>query len=79
MLKGFIRNHGKKAVTIQTEGGNQYYGPIEDIKDEQILDCLANNIGFIPVKFSLDLTKYSGVTNFGKRYYAYNIEFDMVI
>lgn len=79
MLKGFIRNHGKKAITIQTEAGNQYYGPMENIKDEQIFDCLANNFCFIPVKFSLDTTKFSGTTRYGKRYYAYDIEFDMII
>lgn len=79
MLKGFIRCHGKKAITIQTEGGNQYYGPIENIKDKQVLDCLSNDFCFIPVKFSLDTTNYSGVTKYGKRYYAYDIELDIVI
>jgi len=79
MLNGYITTYGEKAITIQTEGGNQYYGPKENIKDPEIFTCLNNNIKYIPVKFMVDFKNSSGKTRFGKRYYAYDIQLDVLI
>ena len=79
MLNGFVTTYGEKAITIQTEGGNQYYGPKENITDPEIFTCLSNNIKFIPVKFMVDFNNSSGSTRFGKRYYAYDIQLDALI
>ena len=79
MLKGFIRSYGKKALTIQTETKEQYYGPLENIIDETLFDLLSNNLSYIPVKFMVDKTNYSGKIKGVKRYFAYDIESDIVI
>lgn len=79
MLNGVIITYGKKAVTIQTEGGHQFYGPKENIKDDSLINCLTNGIGFIPVKFMVDYEQYSGKTKYGKRFYAYDIKLDVLV
>ena len=78
MLNGYVLTHGEKAITIQTEGGHQYYGPKENITDPEIFTCLSNNIRYIPVKFLIDFNNSSGKTKFGKRYYAYDIKMDVL-
>lgn len=79
MLKGFIRSYGKKALTIQTETKEQYYGPLENIIDETLFDLLSNKLSYIPVKFMVDTKNYSGEIKGVKRYFAYDIESDIVI
>lgn len=81
MLKGYIKTFGEKAITIQTAGGNQYYGPFENIKDPEIFDYLTKkyNLNYIPVKFLINLNKHSGRTKYGKRYYAFDIELDDLV
>jgi len=79
MLKGYVITHGRKAMTIQTETKHQYYGPMENIIDEMIFNLLENNLRYIPVKFMVDKTNYSGEIKGIKRYFAYNIESDIVI
>lgn len=79
MLNGYILTHGKKAITIQTEDGNQYYGLKENINDDMVIVCLNNDSKYIPVKFMVDFKNSSGKTNYGKRYHAYDIQLDVLI
>ena len=51
MLQGYVKPFGTKAITIQTAGGNQYYGPFENISDKIIIDHLTDTLTYIPVKF----------------------------
>lgn len=76
-FKGYIKTFGKSAITIQTEGGNQYYGPYENIVDLKIHEHLQEKLLYIPVKFIPDTTLFSGRTNYGKRYYAKEIKLDL--
>lgn len=77
MIEGYIKTFGEKAITIQTAGGNQYYGLYENIKDKEIMDYLKKDLPFIPVKFFPDIFRWSGETKYGKRFYALEIELDL--
>ena len=76
MLQGYVKTFGTKAITIQTAGGNQYYGPFENISDKIIMDHLTDTLTYIPVTFLPEYDKWSGETRYGKRYYATNIEIE---
>jgi len=69
MLYGYIITRGKKAVTIQTKEGSQYYAPLEDIAPHVLKDIC--NV----VCFEVDKTRYEGKTHAGPRYYAYNVDY----
>ena len=64
---GFIITSGKKAATIQTREGEQYYAPLEDISD-QVLENI-----YTWVCFKIDKTRHEGKTRYGPRYYAYDV------
>jgi hypothetical protein len=73
MPYGFIRTYGKLAATIQTNKGEQYYAPLNNIND-LILIQLNEPLTFIPVKFEVDISQWSGNAHCRKRYYAFNVE-----
>jgi hypothetical protein len=76
-MKGFIKTHGNKAVTIQTENKTQYYAPIYEL--EYIIIQILNTKACINVTFDEDRTKYSGHSNGKARYYANNVQLCHII
>lgn len=80
-MKGIIRACGSKAITIQTEQYQQFYGPLEDIS-EDLLKYLDTDIlrkTAVLVTFDVDYSQYSGEIRGKKRYYANNVKLDYTI
>ena len=77
MESGIIRSYGKQALTIQTENKKQYYAPFKNI-DECVKKCIGQGLQNIPVKFNINYNISSGKTRFGMRYYAEDVELDLI-
>tara|TARA_X000000368_G_scaffold418796_1_gene420033 strand:- start:3310 stop:3603 length:294 start_codon:yes stop_codon:yes gene_type:complete len=73
---GIIKAFGRLAVTIQSSNQQQYYAPFESL-DPLILEQLIDPLPVLPVKFTVNKYKYSGETEYGKRYYAENVKLDL--
>jgi len=74
---GNIITYGKYAVTIQDNCKHQYYCPYEDL-DIAIYDLINEPFEHIPVSFNINYNKTSGKTNYGPRYYAYDVILEYV-
>lgn len=72
-MLGTVITFGKKALTIATDDGNQYYAPADELAP-----CVIHKLQW-PVKpfavlFDVDKTRVSGVTLAGPRYYAMSVK-----
>ena len=76
MNSGFIRTFGKKAITIQDKNKKQYYALIEDV-EPLVKEHLIDPLGYIPVKFDVDISRSAGSTRISDRYYALNVKFNL--
>ena len=72
---GIIKAFGRLAATIQSSN-QQYYAPFESL-DPLILEQLNDPLPVLPVKFTVNKYKYSGKTQYGKRYYAEKVKLDL--
>jgi len=69
MLIGTVVAFGKKALTISTEDGNQFYALAEDLSP-LVIGKLCWPIKRFLVSFEVDKTRICGETLSGPRYYA---------
>ena len=76
MQKGRVKTFGDKAITISAGNYIQYYALLESV-DKLIIEHLKYPLPYLPVKFDVVNTKYSGSTYMGPRYYATNVELDL--
>ena len=74
---GNIITYGKYAVTIQDNYNHQYYCPYENL-DTAIYNLITEPFVKIPVSFKINYNKTSGKTNYGPRYYAYDVILEYV-
>ena len=69
MLLGTVVAFGKKALTISTEDGNQFYAPADELS-HSVTDKLRWPVERFLVSFEVDKTRICGETLSGPRYYA---------
>jgi len=70
ILEGFIITYGKLAVTIDVGNGQQYYAPYEEISPN-VIPMLS--LGRVHVIFEADMTRVSGRSRHGPRFYATSV------
>jgi len=77
-MKGIIRAYGTKAITIQANDFQQYYGPLEEIEDliKPLLNTEYLRRVAVFVTFEVDYSRYSGEIRGKKRFYAKEIKID---
>ena len=76
MFTGYVKSFGKMAITIEDENKKQYYAPFSDIH-KYVLEQLIDPLPILPVKFKLNMDKFSGYSNSVPRYYAFDVELDL--
>lgn len=76
MQKGYIKAFGKMAITIENENKMQNYALLSSL-DKLIIEHLVDPLPYLPVKFDVKKTAYSGSTYKGLRYYAENVKLDL--
>jgi len=69
MLIGAVVAFGKKALTISTKDGNQFYAPAVELSP-LVIDKLRWPVERFLVSFQVDKTRLCGETLSGPRYYA---------
>ena len=72
-MEGTIITYGRIAATIQTENGQQFYAPFEELSNF-VIDDLSNELIPLNVTFKIDKKRYAGHTHSIPRYYALNVE-----
>jgi len=76
-MKGFVKSFGDLALSLETDDRRQYYAPYANV-DSEVMQYLVANLR-VPVAFNVDTTQYAGTNNFGKRYFATNVQLQDVV
>lgn len=77
IIKGVVKTYGTKAITIETENKRQYYALMANVH-HSIREQLNYPLPILPVKFHPVKSMIAGKTIKGPRYYAVNVELDVV-
>jgi len=72
-MEGTIITFGRKAATIQTEDGHQFYAQIKELS-KFVIDCILKALIPLTVTFKIDKSRYAGHSHSIPRYYALNVE-----
>lgn len=73
-----IITFGRRAATIQTKNGQQFYAPCRQLSIFVIYDLLKEGVP-ITVIFDIDKTRYAGHAHSIPRYYAINVKLKNII
>jgi hypothetical protein len=87
-MEGTIITFGRRAATIQTKNGHQFYAPCQQLSSFVINDLLKEGVP-LTVIFDIDKTRHAGHTHSRPRhaghthstprYYALNVELKNII